>query len=455
MQQSVKLPLVMISSTGSNCGKSTVTLALISALKRYGLKIQSYKSGPDYIDPMFHSKATGRETYHTDAFFSDSNQIKSIVAQTFSDANIGIIEGAMGFYDGIGKTYEASAYTVSEWLKTPVILVINPNGMGCSVSALCKGFQNFRQPNQIQGVILNRIKSSMYSYYKEMIESETNLKVYGYLLENESMKLKSRHLGLVTANEIENLDESLDTLGQIAEKTLDIQGIIQLANSTPPMKYTQISIVKSSAFRLGVAKDRAFCFYYAENLKMLELCGAEIIPFSPIADENLPENLDGLYFGGGYPELYLQELSTNVNFIKSLKQYSTDGIPIFAECGGFMYLQEALFDREGKEYQMAGLLKGKSNLGNKLCRFGYINLISNVDTFFGKKGIKLKAHEFHYSDSTENGNSFTAQKPNGRQWTAIQQNNNIIAGYPHIYFPSAPEIVQNFADFCRLYQKSS
>lgn len=455
MQQSVKLPLVMISSTGSNCGKSTVTLALISALKRYGLKIQSYKSGPDYIDPMFHSKATGRETYHTDAFFSDSNQIKSIVAQTFSDANIGIIEGAMGFYDGIGKTEEASAYTVSEWLKTPVILVINPNGMGCSVSALCKGFQNFRQPNQIQGVILNRIKSSMYSYYKEMIESETNLKVYGYLLENESMKLKSRHLGLVTANEIENLDESLDTLGQISEKTLDIQGIIQLANSTPPMKYTQISIVKSSAFRLGVAKDRAFCFYYAENLKMLELCGAEIIPFSPIADENLPENLDGLYFGGGYPELYLQELSTNVNFIKSLKQYSTDGIPIFAECGGFMYLQEAIFDREGKEYRMAGLLKGKSNLDNKLCRFGYINLISNVDTFFGKKGIKLKAHEFHYSDSTENGNSFTAQKPNGRQWTAIQQNNNIIAGYPHIYFPSAPEIVQNFADFCRLYQKSS
>lgn len=451
MIKKISVPRVMISATGSNCGKTTMMLSLLSALRQKKMTVQSFKSGPDYIDPMFHSFITQRKTYHTDAFFSDKKMLLRTIAEHSSDSDISIIEGAMGFYDGIGKSSEASAYTVASLTNTPVILILNPQNMGISVAAIVKGYLEFRENNNIKGVILNRVKPSMYSYYKDIIESETNIKVCGYLPELEGVTLKSRHLGLMTAAETDNLSEIVQTLGEKAAETLDTDLILNIAASAEPLEYNDEKIKPEGSYRLGIARDKAFCFYYEENLDMLEQSGAELVYFSPTDDEKLPDNLDGLYFGGGYPELYLEKLSSNHSFIESLKNEVSKGIPVFAECGGFMYLQKGIYDKNGDFFRTAGILDGTSELGEKLCRFGYITVASDEDTVISRKGMQLKAHEFHYSDSTENGSSFTAVKPNGKSWKAIVNRDNITAGYPHIFFPSEPETVRIFSRKCIEY----
>lgn len=455
MSRFYNTPRIMISAIGSNCGKTTITMALLAVLKRRGVSVQSYKSGPDYIDPMFHSYITNQSTYHTDPYFSDENQMKKIVATTSLNSDLVLIEGAMGFYDGIGRTCESSTYTVSQWLKAPTLLLLSPSGMGVSVAAICKGYSEFRIPNQIKGFILNKVKPGMYSFYKEIIEHETGLGVYGYLPNLTQVCLENRYLGLITSNEVEKLNEKIKILADTAEKTIDIDGIISIASKAEKLKLSEkLNLIsRENKFRLGVARDKAFCFYYEENLKMLELLGAEIILFSPISDKNLPDNLDGLYFGGGYPELYLDVLSNNKSFLESLISKSYEKIPIFAECGGFMYLQEAIYDKDKIRYQMAGLLSGTSELGESLCRFGYITLTANEDNILGTSGTRIKAHEFHYSDSKENGSTFLAERPNGKQWYTIQCKENIIAGFPHMYFPSNPRIPEKFAELCIKFKK--
>lgn len=446
------IPRVIISATGSNCGKTTVMISLLKAFHNKNMVVQSYKSGPDYIDPMFHSFITGRKTFHTDAFFSDKGLLNEIISQNSENADISIIEGAMGFYDGIGKSSDASTYTVSCNTNTPVILVIDPNGMGISVAALIKGYMNFREENHISGVILNRIKSGMYNYYREIIENETGLKVCGYLPEMNSVHLDGRHLGLMTVNEVNNLSEIVDILGDTAEKTIDLNKILEIALSASEIEYTYKKSKSEKKYVLGVALDEAFCFYYNENIDMLIDYGAEIKYFSPINDTKLPDEIDGLYFGGGYPELYLSKLSENFEFIENLKKISETGIPVFAECGGFMYLQKGIYDKSGNFYHMASLLDGTSKLGNKLCRFGYITVTAKHDCVIAQKGMSFKAHEFHYADSTNNGTDFTAKKPDGRMWDAIVSQNNITAGFPHIYFPSNPSIVKIFSNKCIKYK---
>lgn len=448
-----KTPRLMLSAVSSCCGKTTMSVAILAALKHRGLRVQSYKSGPDYIDPMFHTHITQRCTYHTDPFFSDIDQMRHITAETAADADLALIEGAMGFYDGIGQTCEASAYTVSQWLQVPTLLLISPQGMGCSVAALCKGYLTFREPNQISGVLLNRVRKDMYSFYKKIIERETGLPVYGYLPDMPQVYLESRHLGLMTAGEVEQLDEKIRILAETAEETLDLDGILRLAAEAPPLLRKHTLSFQKKTFRLGVAQDAAFCFYYAENLKMLEQCGAEIVPFSPLADAKLPDELDGLYLGGGYPELYLKRLSGNRAFLESFRNASAKKIPIFAECGGFLYLQEAYFDKDGRKYPMAQLLPGTSQLGEKLCRFGYVTLTAQQNTILGSAGTTIRAHEYHYADSTKNGTAFLAQRPNGRQWQAVQATDHIAAGFPHLYFPSNPAVPQAFAEACRKFRE--
>lgn len=453
MKLCCETPRLMLSAVSSNCGKTTMTAALLAAFKHRGLIVQSYKSGPDYIDPMFHRHITRRSTYHTDPYFSSSEQMSEIVANTSANADIALIEGAMGFYDGIGQTSEASAYTVTQSLQTPVLLLVSPQGMGCSVAALCKGYLSFRTPNQIRGILLNRIKSGMYSYYREIIERETGIPVYGYLPDLPQVSLESRHLGLMTSGEVEKLDEKIKLLCETAEKTVDLNGILKLASQASALYYTQPPQYSEKTFRLGVAQDKAFCFYYAENLDMLKYYGAQIVPFSPLDDKSLPDGLDGLYLGGGYPELYLQQLSGNHSFLESLRKASIMKIPVFAECGGFLYLQQAIYDKDGTEYPMAGILPGLSRLGKRLCRFGYIELTARENTLLGKKGTKILAHEFHYADSTENGDAFMARRPSGRQWAAIQSSEHILAGFPHLYFPSNPAVPQNFAEACLKFRR--
>lgn len=453
MEQNRKIPRIMLSAASSGSGKTTMTAALLGAFRARGLCVQSLKCGPDYIDPMFHTHITGRDTYHADPFFCDERQMLQILAQTAADADLALLEGAMGYYDGIGRTEQASAYTVSQALQTPVLLLVAPKGMGCSAAALCKGFLEFRMPNPIGGVVLNQVREGMYAFYKEIIERETGLPVYGYLPDLPQVHLESRHLGLMTAGEVAQLDEKIRLLAETAERTIDLDGILQLAATAPPLPFTPAPQQPEKTFRLGVAQDAAFCFYYAENLHMLEQCGAELVPFSPLADDQLPDGLDGLYLGGGYPELYLKQLSGNSTFLESLRHASAKKIPIFAECGGFLYLQEAILDKDGTEYPMAQLLPGTAKLGERLCRFGYVTLTAQQDSILGEAGTTIRAHEFHYADSTENGTAFLAQRPNGRQWQAVQVTEHIAAGFPHFYFPSNPAVSRAFAQACQKFRE--
>ncbi len=448
-----KIPRLMISAAGSSSGKTTVMLALAAALRSEGKKVQCFKTGPDYIDPMFHELASGREAFHADAFFCDSSMINSIIGTAAEDADISLIEGAMGYYDGTGKTSEASAYTVSRITETPVILVISPQGMGVSCAAMLKGYTDFREESNIRGVILNRIKPGMFGYYRDIIENETSLKVAGWLPELKSSELKSRHLGLVTASETENISDIITELGEQARKTIDLDMLFSLADTAPDIDYAPVFGKCSSEFRIAVARDRAFCFYYNENLKMLESEGAELVFFSPLEDSSLPENISGLYIGGGYPELYTEKLSKNREMISSVRSAVSEGMPVIAECGGFMYLLQGIYDTEGRFSEMCGILDGTAELKDRLCRFGYITLTAEADSVLCSAGTELKAHEFHYSDSTCCGDSFTARKPDGREWKAIVSRGNIAAGYPHIYFPSCPEAPAHFCSKCRDFFK--
>lgn len=445
-------PRIMISSMGSGCGKTTITIAILSALCSEGISVQSFKSGPDYIDPMFHTVVTGRKTYNADSFFMDKQGLCDDICNAADGADVSVIEGAMGYYDGTGKTSENSAYTVALSTDTPVILIINPQGMGISVAAAAYGYMNFRENNNIKGFLLNKIKPAMYSYYKNILENETGLKVYGYMPDMEDINLKSRHLGLVTSDEVNDLDNIIQHLSKTALKTIDIYGIMKLASQAPPLMYNSYENKYREKYRLGIAKDKAFCFYYAQNIDMLERNGAEIIYFSPMKDKHLPENLDGIYIGGGYPEIYSDVLSENKSFIESMRSAYSDGIPIYAECGGFMYLQKGICNKNGRIYTMCNILDGVSELGDKLCRFGYITLEAEENTLIADKGMKLKGHEFHYSDSTENGVSFKAVKPDGRSWNAVVNKNNITAGYPHVFFPSNPLSVEKFSIKCIEYK---
>lgn len=453
MEQLCSVPRILISATGSGCGKTTVTAAILGALCKRGLQVQSFKCGPDYLDPMFHQYITGRPAYHADPFFLEPQPMRRLVSRVGASADVSVLEGAMGYYDGIGQTERASAYTVSQILEVPTLLVLSPKGMGCSAGALCQGFLQFRRPNSIRGILLNDIRSGMYSYYRDILERETGCKVYGYLPHLPEAHLESRHLGLLTAAEVDGLDQKLSLLAQTAEETLDLDGILALASDTAPLPAAAPLKKPEPAFRLGVAQDAAFCFYYAENLELLEQCGAQLVPFSPLSDAVLPEHLDGLYLGGGYPELFLPRLSDNTSFLQSLHTARKSGMPLLAECGGFLYLQESMTGADGVAYPLAGILPGTSHLQDRLCRFGYVTLRAQEDTLLGPAGTEIQGHEFHYADTTENGTAFSAVRPNGKQWRAVVSRPGLAAGFPHLYFPSNPEVPCAFSGACLRYQK--
>lgn len=444
---------LMISACGSGSGKTTLVMALLAAFLKKNIAVQSYKCGPDYIDPMYHSRITNRPTYHTDPFFLKPEQLLALIAEKSKTADLSLIEGAMGFYDGLGTSSDCSAYTVANITSTPVLLVINPQGMGCSVGALCSGFLKYRENNHISGVILNGIKPGMYEYYKTIIKENTGLNAYGFLPKLEQVHLESRHLGLITADEIKDFNEITDILANTALQTIDIDGLIELSKTAQPLHCDKQREKVSKNVTLGVARDSAFCFYYDENIEMLEECGAKIVNFSPINDKQLPENIDGIYLGGGYPELFAKQLSENKSFIDSIKTAAKNGMPIFAECGGFLYLQNMMEDTEGNKYKMADILSGSSHMEKKLIRFGYIKLTAQCDTLLLKKGEAILGHEFHYADTTDNGETLYAEKPNGRNWLTVQQKGSVMAGFPHMYFPANRNVPQRFVQNMAEFQK--
>ena len=354
----------------------------------------------------------------------------------------------MGYYDGLaGISAEASSWDLAGATGTPAVLLLDGRGKSVSLLAEIKGFLELEKKSHIQGVILNRISGMLYPELKTMIETKLPVRVYGYLPKMEDCSLESRHLGLVTAKEVRDLQAIIGRLANQIKKTVDLAGLMELAGSAEDLSFQNLELPAplKEPVQIGVAKDKAFCFYYQDNLDLLEELGAEIVPFSPLEDTRLPEGICGCMFGGGYPELYLAQLSENTTMRGEIRRAVESGMPCFAECGGFMYLHETLKGRDGKAWPMAGVIGGESYPTDKLGRFGYITLTSQKETLLGPQGQGLKGHEFHYWDSTCPGNAFHAQKPlRKRGWECVVAEKNLFAGYPHLYFYSNPQAAQKF-----------
>ncbi|WP_312354839.1 cobyrinate a,c-diamide synthase [Aminipila sp.] len=447
-----KIPRILIGASGSGSGKTTVVCAILQALLNRGMDIASFKCGPDYIDPMFHKEALGLESRNLDLFFNDKATVNYLLAKNSQRADLAVIEGVMGYYDGVaGKSYEASSYDLARNTKTPAVMVIDCKGKSVSVLAEIKGFKGLEKDSGIKAVILNRISPMIYEEIKELIEKTLDIQVLGYMPVLKECSLESRHLGLVTAQEIGNLREILETLGAQAEQSIDLDQLIKLAQTAPDISFTAPTITCGDKVRIGVARDKAFCFYYPDNLELLSEMGAEICYFSPLEDSKLPENLQGIYLGGGYPELYLKKLEANASMRHSVKEALKAGLPCMAECGGFMYLHETVRDKLDVPYQMVGAIEGESYYADKLVRFGYIHMEAEKESLLGKEGMFLKGHEFHYWDSTNAGDCFHAQKPlRKKNWKCVIGNADLYAGYPHVHFYSNIKAAERFVDRCRM-----
>ncbi len=440
-------PRVLIAGTNSGCGKTTITCALLASLMKKEMKVSSFKCGPDYIDPMFHSKIIGAKSSNLDPYFFSENTLKYLFIKNAKHSDISIIEGVMGFYDGMSaSTSEGSSYEVAKKIKAPVVLVLNCKGMAISAMALLKGYVSYKEDSGIKGVIFNNVSSMVYNALKEEVQSEFKgeIKVIGYVPKlNEELILKSRHLGLVTAGEVEDLKEKMDELALELEKTVDIKALISLANTAESLDCKPIKTNKKEAVNIAVPLDNAFCFYYNDNLELLKEMGANLLYFSPIKDKKLPSDIHGIYMGGGYPELYLKELSQNSEMIQSVKLLLKNNTPCIAECGAFMYLSKSIDSTE-----MVGFLQGEFYNTKKLSRFGYAEFSANKDCLLLKKGESIKGHEFHYYDSELCGDSFCAVKPNLKTWSCIFANDNLHAGFAHLHFYANLDVAENFYNKC-------
>ena len=381
----MKIPRILLAAGASGSGKTLITCGLLQALVNRGLKVASFKCGPDYIDPMFHSRVIGTRSRNLDTFFTDGDRTRYLLAKNASDCEIAVMEGVMGYYDGVGGiTSRASAYDLASTTDTPVILIVNSRGMSVSLAAYVKGFLEYKKDSHICGVIFNQMSPMLYPRMKKLLEEELSVKVLGYVPKVEDCVIESRHLGLVLPEEIPELKSRLQKLSEVLEKTLDIDGILELAGEAPELAApeTEMLIQKDTTFgyrteekvRIGVADDEAFCFFYADNLNLLEQMGAELVRFSPIHDRELPEELDGLLLSGGYPELNGEALEENQEMCTRIREVILDGMPCLAECGGFMYLHQEMEDMEGKQRRVCGVIPGRAYRTPKLNRFGYITL---------------------------------------------------------------------------------
>ncbi|MGB4440317.1 MAG: cobyrinate a,c-diamide synthase [Sedimentibacter sp.] len=446
----------MIAASGSSSGKTTVTTALLKAFLNEGKKVAAYKSGPDYIDPMFHREVIKIPSRNLDEFMLGDNNCKYILGKNSQEMDISVIEGVMGYYDGIGTGTSGSSYELAKTLNCPVVLVVNCGGMAVSVCAIIHGFKNFRENSNIKGVILNNITHGMYDYYKKIIETNTGVKVYGHMPYLENCKLESRHLGLVTAQEIGDLESIVKELGEAALQYIDLKGLYELSLTAGSLEYDEPHINKAGKTKIAVAHDKAFCFYYKDSLELLEQMGAELIEFSPLNDKKLPDDICGLYLGGGYPELYIKHLSENKTMLKDLKEKINSGLPTFAECGGYMYLLKSFKDEDNKEYDLVGIADGQSYMTKTLNHFGYITLTAEKDNLMCKKHESINGHEFHYSDSTNLGCSFKATRPESKtQWDSIISDDTKFLGYPHLHLLGNMNFARNFVEKCVEYRVNS
>ena len=456
-------PRIMIASSGSGSGKTTITCALLMQLLKRQIKAESFKCGPDYIDPVFHERVLGIPSRNLDPFFSDERQLRALFLNGLTGQEFSVIEGVMGLYDGIvPENDRCSSYEVAKELDIPIILVIDAHGMGRSVIPLIAGFLKYDECHLIKGVILNRTVRSYYSMLAPVIEGELGIRAYGCLPPESDIGIESRHLGLVlpSGNEAEIIRDKLCTAGELLEENADIDGIITLMHSASPLNMLPDEIdmnifgdirrqVKKDRIRIAVARDEAFCFDYRVNMRILERLGAELVYFSPLHDKTLPEDINGLILGGGYPELYAKELADNISMRDAVRTAVNGGLPSLAECGGFMYLHKKLSDKAGNIYPMTDVIHADTFYTGHLVRFGYVSL-SERNAHFLPGNRTIRGHEFHYYDSTAAGSDCIAVKAgSGRSYRCILESDDHCWGFPHLYYASDISFAEHFAVECR------
>lgn len=449
------LPRLVIAGPGSGSGKTTLSCALLLALKRAGYNPAAFKCGPDYIDPMFHASVLGLDSCNLDVFLCGEDAVGYLLAENGKGHDVAVIEGVMGLYDGLGTGEYGSTNHVARLTGTPEVLVLSPRGQSLTLAAQLSGYLNFAE-NTIKGVIFNRTSAKMYPFYRDLVEERLGLTAYGSLPPLPEAGFGSRHLGLITPDEIRDMRTRMNILADACAASVDLRGLMELARSAGALEYADLRAEKTTDVTIAVARDKAFCFYYRDAFDFLRELGASLAFFSPLEDERLPEEASGLILGGGYPEEYAATLSANRAMRESIRRAVNEGLPVMAECGGFMYLCRTLRDVCGETSEMAGVVPSDAFMTKSLGRFGYVTLKAVRDTFLCPRGTEFHGHEFHYGDATDNGDAFTARKAGGASWPCIHASGpddarKIFAGFPHIHFRGCPGLAKAFAAACREY----
>ncbi len=459
----MKLPRLVIAGTHSGAGKTTVATGLMAALSAK-MRVQPFKVGPDYIDPAYHTFITERKSRNLDGWMLEEDVVRYLFRKNMQGAEIGIIEGVMGLYDGAEvSSQQGSTAQIAKVLGAPVVLVVDGRAMAASAGAMVLGYKSFDPELNLAGVIFNNVGGEgHYQILKEAVEKYTGIRVFGYLPKNKEVMLPSRHLGLVPSGEIASLREKLSQLANLIEKTVEVEELVKLAQNWP-QEFSDPSYTlqgnREYPVKVAVAYDKAFNFYYWDNLELLEELGATLEFFSPLKDKTLPSGIDAIIWGGGFPEVFAQELEQNISLKMDIKKSLSQGMSYYAECGGLMYLTDSLQDFEGEKYKMVGWLQGNCCMTSRLQRFGYAQLTLQQDCIWGKAGDKIKVHEFHRS-KTEAVDAPTAysliKQRKGQvtqQWECGYLKGNGVAGYAHLHLYSNTKFAENFLQAAVNYHK--
>ncbi len=471
-------PAILIAGTHSGCGKTTVTLGLMAALKRRGLRVAPFKVGPDFIDPGHHTRVTGTVSRNLDGWMLSREYNTACFSRNTQNADIAVVEGVMGLFDGYdGKSDAGSAAQMARWLDLPVVLVVDARSMARSAAALVQGFERFDPDLRFAGVVFNNLGSERHlDYLKEALEGNVDMPCLGGLLRETAIAIPERHLGLVTEGDHPLSEEAMTRLADLMEERIDIDGLLTANPPCPPLekggspdsppfpKGGQGGISpkgesegNSESIRIGVARDNAFCFYYEDNLDILRGFGADLVFFSPITDAP-PDDLHGLYLGGGYPELFARPLSDNRRMREWVNARSREGLPVYAECGGFMYLCDEIHDLSGDRHAMAGVFPYATRMLPKLKALGYREIRLTADTLLGPPGTTVRGHEFHYSERIGSAEGVetvyaVADRKGGKAAAEGFRRGRTIGSYIHLHFGSRPSVAEHFVRSCLTYRQ--
>jgi cobyrinic acid a,c-diamide synthase len=456
-----KTARLCIAGTHSGCGKTTVSLGIMAALVLREYSVQAFKVGPDFIDPGHHFRVTGRHSHNLDGWIMDLEQNRRIFARYSNDAHVSVVEGVMGLFDGFSGTDEAgSTAQMAKWLDLPVMLIIDARAMARSAAAVAKGFSLFDPGLSLQGIIFNHVGTKGHAHQlEEALRFYTGLPLLGCLPDDKELEIPSRHLGLVTDEDFAGNEPHARNLAHWIEENLDVDSLIKglvirdRVSLQANKKSSESREHTTARVKIGVAMDEAFCFYYQENLRLLKEAGAVLVPFSPLHERHLPEGIQGLFLGGGYPELHCRTLAENLDLLDEIKGFGRSGMPVYAECGGLMFLMEEIQDLQGDRYPMAGLFHMSAKMETKLHALGYREVTTKRESILGPAGTRVKGHEFHYSSITAMGDHIECiYSMNDRTMRFNKDEgffaHRVLGSYVHLHWGSNPEVATFFVAYC-------